>query len=578
MASPPISSRAFLLTTLRPHRWRLASLLLILLTGIAASVITPIIASAFIDGVTGTMAYRHLTLLALGSIGLAMVSQGIALVETWTAESLIWETTNTIRLRLIRHVLGLDISMHTSHSVGELIDRVDGDVSMMSRFLSRYIVVVIGNAILILAIIAVMMTRNIAIGIILSITVLVTFLLLATIRKHATPLWHAERTASANWYGELSEHLDGLEDIQAADAAPWVLRQNTLATRAWYAITVKAQMMGYWMVAVTVLLFGLGSTLVLEISTGHALDGSMSIGEVFLVFSYTLMLRTPIQQIRNELQDVQQADASVRRVIDLLGQRSRLADDGQLSLPAGQQPIRLEQVTFGWNPETPVLYDISLTFASGRVTGIVGRTGSGKTTLTRLVCRMIDPDAGTVSIGATDLRDVRLEQLRHRIAVMNQDVRILHATLRDNLTWFNPVCDDDRLIALLREVGLGEWYARLPHGLDTLLGHDGVPLSAGEAQLIACIRILLQNPDIVILDEASSRLDPATERILHRAITRILNGRTAIVIAHRLESMLIADEIVVIEQGRVVEHGERTTLMADADSKLSRLIAHGEVE
>ncbi|MCO5224251.1 MAG: ABC transporter ATP-binding protein/permease [Thermomicrobiales bacterium] len=580
MVSPsiPHSSRSFLVTTLRPHRWRIAGLFLILLAGIAISVITPIIASAFIDGVIGTATYRYLLALALGTIALALISQGIALVETWMAESLSWDTTNAVRLRLISHVLGLDISVHTSQAVGALIDRVDGDVSMMARFLSRYIVVVVGNAHLILAILAVMITRNTAIGLILTATVLITFLLLGSIRRRATPLWQKERQASANWYGELSEHLDGLEDIQAAGAAPWVLRQNTLATRAWYAITMKAQVMGYSMVSVTVLLFGFGSALVLGLAANQALNGTMTIGEVYLVFSYTLMLRTPIEQIRNELQDVQQADASVRRVVDLLNQQSRLPDTGSHDLPTGKQPIRLEHVTFGWNPEIPVLHDVSLTFPAGRVTGIVGRTGSGKTTLTRLICRMIDPDKGAVMVGDIDLRDVPLDQLRARIAVMSQDVRIVHATLRDNLTWFNPTYGDDRLVALLHEVGMEEWYTRLPEGLNTLLGHGGLPLSAGEAQLIACTRILLHDPDIVILDEASSRLDPATERTLHRASARILHGRTAIVIAHRLESMLIADEIVVLEQGRVVEHGDRVVLMTDPESHLSHLLAHTNME
>ncbi|MCO5218041.1 MAG: ABC transporter transmembrane domain-containing protein [Thermomicrobiales bacterium] len=182
MVSPsiPHSSRSFLVTTLRPHRWRIAGLFLILLAGIAISVITPIIASAFIDGVIGTATYRYLLALALGTIALALISQGIALVETWMAESLSWDTTNAVRLRLISHVLGLDISVHTSQAVGALIDRVDGDVSMMARFLSRYIVVVVGNAHLILAILAVMITRNTAIGLILTATVLITLLLAAS--------------------------------------------------------------------------------------------------------------------------------------------------------------------------------------------------------------------------------------------------------------------------------------------------------------------------------------------------------------------------------------------------------------
>lgn len=526
----------------------------------------------------GTASIRHLVTLALITILLAVVSQCIAFAETWAAESLGWDTTNTVRLELLGHVLRLNTPFHTSHTVGELIDRIDGDVSLLARFLSRFIVVVIGNILLIVAILGLLFTLDIRIGATLSATVAIAFFALISIRKRATPLWRRERDASAHWYGELSEHLDGLEDIQAAGAAPWVLRQNTLATRAWYAATVRAQMMGYSMVSSTVALFGLGAAISLGLAVVQTQNNAMTIGGVYLVFQYTTMLRTPVEKIRNEIQDLQQADVAVRRVVELLNEEPTLPDEGSSPLPAGQHAITLTNVTFSWIPGQPVLDGIDLTFPPGSVTSIVGRTGSGKTTLTRLVCRMIDPELGTVSMGGVDLRYVPLDEVRRRIGVMSQDVRVVNATLRDNLTWFDDTIGDSQLTTALDEVGLGQWFRGLPDGLNTWLGSGEMPLSAGEAQLIACTRILLRNPDIVILDEASSRLDPATERQLHTAFARVLRGRTALIIAHRLETVAFAHNILVLEEGRVLEHGERSALMANPHSRFSQMIAQTQPE
>jgi len=222
-----------------------------------------------------------------------------------------------------------------------------------------------------------------------------------------------------------------------------------------------------------------------------------------------------------------------------------------------------------------VLEEISFELRPRRVLGLVGRTGSGKTTLTRLLCRLYDPTAGSISLDGVDIRDVGLSDLRRQVGVVTQDVQLFEASIRDNLTFFNRRIPDGRILAALGELGLGDWYHSLPGGLDTRLNSGGRGLSAGEAQLLAFARVFLRDPGLVILDEASSRLDPATEQLLERAIERLLHNRTAIIIAHRLDTVQRADEIMVLEQGRICEHGPREILAEDPASRFYRLLQTG---
>ncbi len=230
--------------------------------------------------------------------------------------------------------------------------------------------------------------------------------------------------------------------------------------------------------------------------------------------------------------------------------------------------------------------------------GVLGRTGSGKTTLTRLLFRLYDVDTGTIrlttddatlpaavggrpSAVSVDIRAVPLGELRRHVGLVTQDVQLFAATVRDNLTLFNnndpdrPAIDDDRILAALEALGLGDWLHGLPAGLDTVLEGGGKGLSAGEGQLLALARVFLRDPRLVVLDEASSRLDPGTERRLEQALDRLLDGRTGIIIAHRLRTVLRADDILILENGRVIEHGPRAALAADPTSRFYRLLQTG---
>ena len=301
------------------------------------------------------------------------------------------------------------------------------------------------------------------------------------------------------------------------------------------------------------------------------LQGSASLGTAYLITYYIAMLSDPLQAIREQVEDFQQAAAALQRIDALFTLQPLVADPPGVPrpLPQGALGVAFDGVSFRYEADDPVLHEISFAIQPGRVLGILGRTGSGKSTLTRLLFRLYDPAQGAVHLGDADLRQVALADLRRRVGMVTQDVQLFQASVRENLVFFNPAIPQARLEEVLRALHLWEWVCALPQGLDTPLAGGGQGLSAGEAQLLAFARVFLKDPGLLILDEASSRLDPSTETLMERAVDRLFAGRTGVVIAHRLKTVERADDILILEEGRVVEYGPRAALAADPASRFS---------
>src|SRR5215207_3725524 len=441
---------------LRPQWPRMGLLAVILCGTIAVQVITPLVASRFIDQATTGGALDELIVLALLTMGLALAGQGMTVAETYVAEHVSWTATNALRADLLAHLLRLEATFHTAHTPGELIERADGDVATLARFFSRFAVYILGNGILIVGVLGLLAYVDWRVGLGLSAFVMLALIVMLRIRAAATPVWAAERQASADFYGFLGEYLSGLEDIRSSGAGAFVLRRCAEVMRSWLAVTRKAQMRGYALVASSQGLFALGTIAAFALSAMLFRDGTLTIGTVYLIFRYTEMLRQPTEQLRNEVQDLQQADASIGRIETLLH-----------TLPLGRLGVEFDGVSFGYVQGALVLHDVSVCLEPGRVLGVVGRTGSGKTTLTRLLARFYDPPAGAVRLGGVDVRAVRLAAVRARIGLVTQDVHLFNASVRDNLTLFDEGVPDERIRAVLDTLGLADWLRELPRGLDT---------------------------------------------------------------------------------------------------------------
>jgi ABC-type multidrug transport system fused ATPase/permease subunit len=573
---PRPDHRRLLLAHLWPGRRAAALLAAAVLTMTVLPLIAPQLTRLIIDGAIAGDPIASLVTLALLYLAVTIGAQAAGVATAWLASRLAWDGTNRLRERLAEHALALDIAFHGRRTPGELIERVDGDVVALAEFVVSFLLDVLGSFLLLLGVLILVFAADARIGAVLLVYAAIIGVLLLRLQRRAVPAATEVREAMAQLMGNLEERLAGMEDIRANGAGDHVVRRFHEASADVYQADLKAERIGGGVFALTNLAFAGATAVVLAGAVLLTRSQTLTIGTAVLLFQYTQMVRHPFERMIDQLQQYQKALASIARIGGLLAERPSLPEPvgGGRSLPPGALSVELEDVGFAYaDDDEVVLADIDLHLPAGASLGLVGRTGSGKTTIARLLLRLYDPTEGTVRLGGVDLRQAQEASLRRRVAVVTQDVQLFSASIRDNLTLFRDGVDDAELLDVLDQLGLGPWLAAIPDGLDGELGPGGVGLSAGEAQLLAFARAFLSDPGLVVLDEASSRLDPGTEAVIERAIDRLLRGRTAVLIAHRLSSLERVDAIAVVDGGRVVEQGRRTELAADPDSRFAHLLA-----
>lgn len=539
----------------------------------------PQITRRFVDDAIAGAGPRHLTMIALGYLALAAAGQAARMITAWLAGRLAWDGTNRLRERLAGHALGLDLAFHARHTPGELIERVDGDVAAVADFVVAFVLDVVAGLLLLGGVLVVVFTVDWRLGAALLAYCALAGLGMTGAQRLAVPSATRSRQASAALHGHLEERLAGAEDLRANGAGRHAVGRFHQVAGTWFRAEWHGSRVAGGLLAATGVAFAAGTALMLALTAWLLAAGALTIGTAVLLFQYTLMIRTPFERLIDQLRQLQGALAGFARAGDLLAERPALpAPAAPRPLPvSGALGLRLDDVSFAYPDDgEPVLSSLSLTLAPGERLGVVGRTGSGKTTLAKLLLRLYDPTAGTVGIGGVDLREADPASLRRRVAVVTQDVRLFAGDVRDNLTLFGtlfgPGHDDDRLRAVLDGVGLGPWLDSLPDGLGTRLDGGLGGVSAGEAQLLAFARAFLADPGLVVLDEASSRLDPATERHVEESVRRLLDGRTGVLVAHRLSSLAHVDKIAVLDRGKLVEYGRREDLAADPRSRFGRVL------
>ena len=589
---------------LRPHRGRVALLLLLLSGSIVLQLLGPQLLGRFIDTAAGDGSTNRLYVLAGLFLAAVLIQKAIFLLTVYLTEDLGWATTNALRGDLTAHVLRLDMGFHKLRTPGELIERIDGDVGQLAEWFSEIVISLLGNGLLVLGIIALIFVADWRVGLVALGYAVIMVTLLRAIQERMVKLYTNISRAIAELFGFLEEHITGTEDVIPNGGSGYVMARLYPLLNSHAALTRRTYTLSSVVGATSTLLFVVALAGSMGLAALAYRAGAMTIGAVFTLVYYVGLLESPLDAVRRHLSNIQRALAGVNRTREFFELRPDVIDPPAAeaaSLRDAPPALRFEGVSFAYKdrrmagdaqPATNgeaageassnvVLHDITLNLTPGRVLGVLGRTGSGKTTLTRLLFRLYDVDAGAITLDGTDVRAVRLGDLRRRVGLVTQDVQLFAASVRDNLTLFGDgdpartAPTDAHILTALETLGLGPWLRGLPDGLDTVMESGSKGLSAGEAQLLAFTRVFLRDPRLVVLDEASSRLDPATEQLLERAIDRLLAGRTAIIIAHRLRTVERADDILILDNGRVVEFGPRAALAADPDSRFYRLLQTG---
>ncbi|GGI05060.1 ABC transporter ATP-binding protein [Egicoccus halophilus] len=561
---------------LAPHRRALTGFSLLVLVAGALPLAGPVLLGAIADGAGGAAGEADAARLALlaaafGAVGL--LANGADLLVAWLGARLAWRAANQLRVRVAAHALALGSTWHARSTPGEVVDRVDGDATRVGELLAQ-VVVRLSAALVTLAGVVVLLTvQDWRLGAALALLLAAGGVVLVRLRDLAVPAGVVARQRSGEVFGAAEERLRGAEELRALGGSRYAVadlhRRSALTLAPWRRQETYAT--GIWSASMLVVFGGGAVALLGGILLQRA--GVLTIGQVLAAFTATQLTRRPLEQLAENIQQIQQAGAGAVRLGELLSQPPAVEFHGEARLPDGALEVELDAVRAAYpGADDDTLHGVTLHLPGGQHLGVVGASGGGKTTLTRLLHRSLDPRLGTVRLAGIDLREVDEASLRRRVAVVSQEVQLLSASIRDNLTLLGSVeADDDRLVAALDAVGLGDWYARLPSGLDARLGSEA-GTSAGEAQLLALARVLLRDPGLVVLDEPTARLDTASAMAVTRALDVLLEGRTAVVVAHRLATLERVDRIALVRDGRIVEEGPRE-LLRHGDTGFARLVA-----
>ncbi|HWT73850.1 MAG TPA: ABC transporter ATP-binding protein [Mobilitalea sp.] len=559
---------------LKSCRWLILALTLVMGVSILIQLVNPKIVSYFIDGVGAKKPMKDLIIAAVIFIIAAFGQQLLAVLSTYLSQNIGWKSTNQLRLDLVRHCLGLDMTYFKEHQFGEIVERIDGDVTALFNFFSKLMVSLINNTLLTLGIILLLAVENLYVGIAFFVFMIIAVTFVIKTQGEAVDNFKNNREVTAQFYGFLGEHIGSTEDIRSCGATTYVMNRFYALLQQWLPLKLKANLSGYRIWITLEGIYGIGYVMIFALGGYLWYTGKVTLGTVYLMINYIQLLGNPLEQLREQLQDIQKASASIIRIEEMFQMQSKLQQTDQLCIDDSDITLKMEKVGFEYEENLPVLKDISLELRQGKILGILGHTGCGKTTLARLIVRFYDPKQGDIKLGNLSLKEINLKELKKHIAYVTQEVQLFQASIRDNITFFNKEIEDKVILNTIYDMGLGEWYEKLEDGLNTVI-QPGGGMSSGEAQLLTLVRVFIRNPKLIILDEASSRLDPVTEKLVDRALGRLVEGRSCIIIAHRLGTVQKADDILILEHGAILEYGSRIKLLEEPDSKFNELLRCG---
>jgi ATP-binding cassette subfamily B protein len=539
---------------------------MILLVGI--QLLAPWLVKTMIATVTdpeaGPEAVSVVTRLALAALAIYVIRAAMQFVRSYMAHVAGWHVVADVRAEIYEHLQRLSLRFYEDKQTGQLMSRTINDSDLIEQLIAHAIPDVLVNVLMLVGVSAVLFSMSWQLALLSMIPIPLIVLAMQGFARYVRPAFRQRQVELGELNAALNDNLSGIreikaftrEDAEAANIWSHIVRYRDSLLRALRLMAVFHPFIEFASALGTIILIYFGGRMVL--------GQTLPIADLVAYFLYLEMLYQPVRVLSGVWENVQQAMAGAERVAELLDEEPDVTDrPGAIALPGrALGALRLRDVGFRYAVGDRVLDGINLNIAPGSVTALVGPTGVGKTTLAMLIPRFYDVRQGAIALDSHDLRDLTLESLRRQISIVLQDVFLFHGTVRENILFGRPGATEAEMMEAAQVANAHEFIVQLPEGYDTMIGERGVKLSGGQRQRLAIARAVLKDAPILILDEATSSVDTETELLIQQALERLMVGRTTIIIAHRLSTIRSADNIVVLEDGCIVEQGTHEELMA----------------
>ncbi|MBN2006562.1 MAG: ABC transporter ATP-binding protein [Anaerolineae bacterium] len=548
---------------LRRQKWSLVTVLVLVTISSGLGLLGPFLMGKAIDNNILKGDLPGMGRMALLMIGIYVTAASINWLQTYVMATTSQRTVRDIRNDLFAKLQTLSLRFFDQRTHGELMSRLTNDVENISNVLSESVTQIISSVLGLIGVATMMFVLNTRLALVSMIILPLMVFLSQAIAKHTRKGFRAQQEMLGDLNGIIEETITGQRVVKAYGREQTVITQfNTTNTKLREAST-KAQILAGVMGPMSNFINNVGFAIVAGAGGWMAVQGMATIGTIASFVNYARQFTFPLNQIANLYNTIQSAIAGAERVFETLDEVPELVDaPGATPMEDIQGDVVFDNVSFGYKPDEPVLKHVNLHAAPGQTIALVGPTGAGKTTIVNLLTRFYDIDSGAIRIDGVDIRDLKLADLRRKLGIVLQDTYLFADTVMENIRYGRLDANDEEVIAAAKLANADQFIHRLPQGYQTLLSERAGNISQGQRQLLAIARAVLADPDILILDEATSSVDTRTEKHIQEALLRLMEGRTSFVIAHRLSTIREADAILVINHGEVIEHGKHEELLA----------------
>lgn len=526
----------------------------------------PFMAKVLIDEVLLARNGALLKIVALGMVALTVLGLSFGTLNRYLYTKLTTRILFEMRLHLYRHLQGFSLRFFSNTRVGEILTRLSGDVAEVQSAGTDTLFQLGTGLFTIVVTLSILLWLNWQLTLLCLLAAPPALLALRRFQPRIEGGAKEIRDKNADIAAILVETFSAIKVIKSLAAEPFETKRFIDKSEDAMGSILRYQLFTALLAGIPTLLFAGAASLVFYYGGRSVIEGRMSIGDLVAFAAYQARLMGPLQGVMALYMRLQRAKASLTRILELFEERPGLREEGgSLELDGKVGPIEFHRVTFNYEPNEPVLQDVSFAIPEGALAAIVGPSGAGKTTLIDLLLRFYDPQQGFITIGGRDLRDLKLDSLRRHLVLAGQDTVLFNATIEENIRYAAPEASREKIVAAAKAADIHSFIMSLPKGYDTVVGERGEKLSRGQRQRLAIARALLRDPKILILDEATASLDGLTESGVRKALASLMEGRTTLVITHRLQSVREADLLLVIDGGKLVQVGTHEALMASED-------------